>query len=147
MKILFAISGLAALVLAGCGGSGGSTLTKAQYDAKVSHLCLVAADQVHELHLSLGVRAWKVDGPRLVRIDKSFGDKLAALTPPAEIKVAAADFASANARVARDDRDAVAAADAGDAGKLRAAIDKANRDSTATFPAAKEIGATGCYIG
>ena len=47
---------VAVLGLAACGGSGGGTLTKAQYDAKLSRLCL---------GLNPGVE-WPIFGPQLI---------------------------------------------------------------------------------
>ena len=135
------------LGLAACGGSSASTLTKAQYDAKLSRLCLVAADQFRELHLDNTIASYTHDAQEILRIDRSFAAKLAALTPPDSIKSAVADYTAANAKFAQDDKDAVEAAKAGDAAKLHAAIARGNHDSLATWPFAKQIGAKGCYIG
>ena len=132
------------LVLAACGGTSG--LTKAQYGATVSRLCLRSADQFRELHLDLSVGAWRHSASDILKINRNFAAKLAALKPPASIASDAATYAKATAKVAQDDRDAVAFAKAGNAAKLHAVIAQQDRDNTATFPSAKAIGATGCYI-
>lgn len=136
----------AVLALAACGG-GGATLTKAQYDAKLSHLCLLASDQYRELHLDNSVASWKNDATQITRIEQSFKTRLAALKPPSSIASAAADYTRANGKATRDTLAAVAAAKAGDTAKLHAKIKQSNRDSLATWPSAKVIGAKGCYIG
>jgi len=148
LKALFAISCVAVLALAACGGGGGgaATLTKRQYDAKLSHLCLLAADQFRELHLDITVPSWKHDATEIIRIEQNFANKLASLKPPSSIAAAVADYRKANDKSFQDDRNAVAAAKAGDAAKLRAAITQGNKDNNATFPSAKVIGARGCYF-
>ena len=135
------------LALAACGGSGGATLTKEQYASKLSHLCLVAADQLRELHVDNGVAAWQADGPRILAIERRFNRKLAALKPPESIQAAVAAYTSANDRGFRATQDAVGAAEAGDAKRLQAALKQANEHDLATGPAAKKIRAAGCYVG
>jgi hypothetical protein len=73
-------------------------LTKEQYASKLSHLCLVAADQLRELHVDNGVAAWQADGPRILAIERRFNRKLAALKPPESIQAAVAAYTSANDR-------------------------------------------------
>jgi hypothetical protein len=148
VKALVAVSWVAVVALAACGGGGGgaATLTKTEYDAKLSHLCLLAADQSRELHLDITVPSWKHDAPEIIRIDQNFANKLAALKPPSSIAAAVANYKKANDKLFQDDRNAVAAAKAGDAAKLRAAITQGNKDNNATFPSAKAIGARGCYF-
>lgn len=147
MRAALAICG-AVLALAACGGSaGGATLTKAQYDSKLSHLCLVAADQFRELHLDNTVAAWRHDAQQISTIERSFQTKLAALKPPASITRAVATYVAKNDKATLDTEAAVAAARAGDAAKLHQLIDRSNHDDLATWPAAKEIGAKGCFIG
>ena len=133
------------LALAACGGSSG--LTKAQYDAKVSKLCLLAADQLRELHMDNSVAAWRHSGASVVRISEHFDTSLGTLKAPGDIAADAADFLEANEKLASDYKAAVAAANAGDRGKLLAAGNQSNKDGAATFAPAKAIGATGCYIG
>ena len=83
MRRLACLALLTGFAVAGCGGGGGGGgLTKAQYDAKLSYLCLAAADQVRELHLDVTVASWKHDGAALTRIEQSFKRRLAALEPP-----------------------------------------------------------------
>jgi hypothetical protein len=135
------------LALAACGGGGAPTLTKAEYASKLSRLCLVAADQLRELHLDISVAAWKADGPRVVAIEQSFNHKLAALKAPDSIKTAVTAYTKANDKGFRDTEDAVAAAKAGDANKFHAELTQANKDNLATGAPAKAIGAQGCYIG
>ncbi len=134
------------LALVACGGSGSATPNKEQYDAKLSRLCLVAADQLRELHVDNGVAAWRADGPRIVAIERRFNRKLAALKPPESIGAVVAAYTSANDRGFRATQDAVNAAKAGDAKRLQAALKQANKDNLATRPPAKKIGAAGCYI-
>ena len=133
------------LALAACGGSGG--LTNAQYAAKVSRLCLVAADQIRELHLSNTVDDYRHYAASILLIDGDFLRQLRKLKSPASIAAPAAAYARASAKAAQDDKNAVAAARSGDTAKLHAAIARANHDSLAAWPYAKKIGATGCYIG
>jgi hypothetical protein len=135
------------LALAACGGSGSATLTKQQYASRLSRLCMVAADQLRELHVDNGVAAWRADGPRIVAIERRFNRKLAALKPPESIQNAIAAYTRANDRGFRATHEAVGAAKAGAAKKLEAALQHANEDDLATGPPAKKIGAAGCYIG
>lgn len=138
-----------ALALAACGSgsSSSATLTRAQYDAKVNRLCLVTADQQRELHIDNTVADWSSHlGASTVEIDKRFDSRLAQWKPPSSIAGAAAAFRAASRKVLADDKAAVSAAKAGDKTKLRAAIQQANADVLATFPAARKIGATGCYV-
>lgn len=141
------------LALAACGGGGGGTaggsgtLTKAGYDAKLSHLCLLASDQYRELHLENSVASWKHYAPQITRIEQSFDAKLAALKPPSSIAADVAAYTRANGKASRETLAAVAAAKAGDAAKLHLEIKESNKASLATWPSAKAIGATGCYIG
>jgi hypothetical protein len=130
------------LALAACG----STSEKARYDARVSRLCLVAADQFRELHLDNSVGDWKRYGPTIVHIEEQFDNALAALPPPSSIAKPAAAFLDAYEKLAQDAKKAVAAANAGDRKSLRAAIAAGDEDDLATLPLAKTIGATGCYI-
>jgi hypothetical protein len=138
-----------ALALAACGGghSTAGTLTKPQYDAKVNRLCLVAADQLRELHLDNTVAAWKHEASNIVHIDEHFDDALGSLQPPPSIAKAVVVFRHAYEKLAQDAKDGVAAARAGDQARLRAAIAAENKDNAATYPLAKAIGATGCYVG
>ena len=134
------------LALTACGGSGTATLSKEQYASKLSRLCLVAADQLREMHVDNGVAAWRADGPRILAIERRFNRKLAALKPPESIQAAVATYPSANDRGFRATRVAVGAAKAGDPKKLQAALKHSNEDDLATAPAAKKIGAAGCYV-
>ena len=134
------------LALAACGGSGTATLSKEQYASKLSRLCLIAADQLREMHVDNGVAAWRADGPRILAIERRFNRKLAALKPPESIQAAVAAYASANDRGFGATQVAVGAAKAGDPKKLQAALKQANEDDLATGPAAKKIGAAGCYV-
>jgi hypothetical protein len=143
MRRAFLLSALV-LGLAACGGASG--LTKAQYDAKVSRLCLLAADRLRELHVDNSLGAWRHSGADVVRIARRFDNSLAALKAPGDIAAEAAAYLDANKQVLADYKAAVAAAMAGDRAKLRAAGNRSNKDGTATFAAAKAIGATGCYI-
>ncbi|HLX33426.1 MAG TPA: hypothetical protein VKR79_11795 [Gaiellaceae bacterium] len=148
MKTLAIGTAVSVLALAACGsgGGGGSTLTKAQYDAKVSRLCLVNADAFRELHLDDTVGDYKAFGSSIIHLDQSFATKLAALKPPSSIASEASAFGKANALAAQDDKDAVAAAKAGDAAKLKTLIAKYNHDEVATYPSAKAMGARDCYF-
>jgi len=132
------------VALAGCGGSGG--LTKAQYAAKVSRLCLLASDQVRELHMDNSVSVWEYSGPQVIHIARHFDKALAALKAPADSATDAAAYLKANEKVLADDRAALTAARAGDWPTLRTAVNQANQDSRATWQPAKTLGATGCYI-
>jgi len=135
------------LVTAACGG-GGSTLTKAQYAAKLSHLCLVAADQVRELHMDGSAASWKHDGRRRVAIGTRFEGALTSLKPPPSIANAVAAYTAASDREFEDDRDALALVEGRlhELTTLHALTDEANLDYLATARPAKRIGAAGCYI-
>ncbi len=139
------ILSLLVAALAACGGSS-SSLTKAQYDAKVNRLCLLAADQLRELHMDNSIGAWQHSGSSVVRVDEHFDTALAALKAPSEIATGAAAFLKANEKVATDDKAALIAAMSDDRAGLRAAGNRSTKDSAATSPAVKAIGATGCYI-
>ena len=134
-----------ALALAACGSSSG--LTRAQYDAKVSRLCLVAADQFRELHMDYTVGSWRQSGADAVRIAQHFDRAVAALKAPSAIASGAAAFLEANQKFAADYQDGVAAAKAGNPATLLLIDRRASTDGAATSRAAKAIGATGCYIG
>ena len=129
------------LALAACGGGSG-TLTRAQYAARVSHLCLLAADQIRELHPGTGGIG---DLRSIVHIDKEFLKQLAALKPPASIAAAAAGYAREMAKAAQDNKNAMVATKAGDRFKLYGAFEHRNHDGAAAWPYAKTMGATGCY--
>ncbi|HZS30201.1 MAG TPA: hypothetical protein VFA37_02975 [Gaiellaceae bacterium] len=147
MKTLTTCVSVLALAACGGGSGGGAALTKVQYDAKVNRLCLVSADRLRELHIDNTVADWKSHlGASAVAIDKDFTDKLAAWTPPASIASAAAAYVKANAKVTQDERDAVAAATAGDKAKLSAVLKQSNKDALATYPSAKQLGAKDCYF-
>ncbi len=143
MRRAFLLSALA-FVLAACGGAGG--LTKAQYDTKVSRLCLLAADRSRELHIDNSVAAWRHDGPSVVLIAQRFNNSLAALKAPGEIAAAAAAFLKANKKLLVDYQAAVAAAKAGDRARLQAIGQQSIRDGNATFAPARAIGARSCYL-
>jgi hypothetical protein len=134
------------LALAACGG-GGTTLAKKQYDTKVSRLCLLAADQMREIHMDASVSAWQHSGATVVRIAQQFATALAKLHAPDDIAADATAYLKADKKLVADYKAAVAAANAGDRATLRAAGEQSTKDGGATFPLAKAIGATGCYIG
>jgi hypothetical protein len=138
---------LLVLALAACGGSG--TLTKEQYAAKMSHLCLVAADQVRELHMDESAASWKHDGRRRVSIDSHLKSALAALKPPPSIANAVAAYTASSDREFADDKDALALVEGRlhELTTLRALNDQANVDYLGTARPARQIGARGCYIG
>lgn len=138
----------AVLALAACGGSSsGATLTKAQYDAKLSRLCLVAADQFRELHMNNSLADWRHYAADVSRIERHFDDALAALKPPKELAGGATLFLVENHALLDDDGGAAAAARAGDRASFREYIDSAREDARSSSITAKRIGATGCYIG
>jgi hypothetical protein len=132
------------LLLAACGGSGG--LTKAQYDARVSRLCLVAADGFREMHLTDTIGDYKHNAGSIVRIGEHFDKALAALKPPSSIAPEASAFLAASTRAATAEKNAVAAARDGNVATFLPALAQASRDSAAMSASAKAIGATGCYI-
>jgi hypothetical protein len=135
------------LALAGCGGSGSGRLTKAEYDAKVSHLCLLAADQFREMHLLNTMGDWQRNAAKIVRIRVHFGKALVALkAPPSISKTDAAGFLGANTNGLADDRLAIAAAGAGDYSGFLHALRAEHGDNRFGHRAAEAIGATGCYI-
>ncbi len=133
------------LALAACGGSSG--LSKAQYDAKVSRLCLIAADQFRELHMDYTVGSWRHSGTDAVRIAQHFDRAIAALKAPSTIASDAEVFLKANQMFAADYQDGVTAAKAGNPATLMLIDRRVSMDGAATSRAAKKIGATGCYIG
>lgn len=133
----------AAVLAAGCGG-GGKSLSKGDYASKLNRLCGSSADQFRELHLDLTVGDWKARGADVVNIDQSFLTKFDQLTPPDELKDAAREYRSAQAKVLADDQAAYEAAKTGDLSKLRSALDQANTDNGLGSAPAKEIGAQFC---
>ena len=133
------------LALTACGST--SALTKAQYAAKVSRLCVVAADQIRELHIDNSVSTWRHDGARVVQIAQHLVDSPGALRAPAEIADAAAAYLDVNEKALADGKAALEAAKAGDRVSLSAALLQASTDGRAGWPSAKAIGATGCYPG
>src|SRR5581483_2586839 len=114
LGLLVAVIGLAA-----CGGShaGSGGLTKAQYEQRVNRLCLVSAGRFRELHLTPTIGDYRHYASSIVHIDESFERKLAKWKPPASMASEVVAFAKAYKKVARDDKDAIAAARAGDAAK------------------------------
>ena len=132
------------LALAACGGSSG--LTKEQYDAKVSHLCLLAADQFREMHLMNTTDDWRYYAPRIVHVRVHFAKALAALKPPSAIAPDAAGYLRANRKALADDKRAIAAARAGDTVGFVRALRAEHRDDRTANRTAKAVGATGCYI-
>jgi hypothetical protein len=89
---------------------------------------------------------WRHFGPVAVRIAEHLDKSLAALKAPGDIAADAAAFLKANEKLAVDGKAALAAANAGDRAKLRAAVIQSTKDGAATSPSAKAIGATGCYV-
>jgi hypothetical protein len=132
------------LALAACGGSGG--LTKAQYDAKVSHLCLLAADHFRELHMDYSVLSWRHSGADAVRITQHFDRAVAALKAPSSIAADATAFLSANKKVAADYRDGATAASGGNPATIMLITRRLSLDGAATSRGAKKIRAAGCYL-
>ena len=139
-------------VAAGCGGGGGGgnggtagALSKDEFASKVSNLCLLADDQVHELHMTNSIIAWKNYGDRVVKIGQSFIDKVGALKAPDEIKGAVQEYLDANKKVVEDLRTATADAKKNDRKGMLAALAQGNKDNDDTWPPAKEIGAKSCY--
>jgi hypothetical protein len=137
---------LAATSLSACGGSGKKaySLTKAQYTAALDKICLVAADQLRELHLDNALDTYKARGDDIVAIIDRATGKFEALTPPDSVKDAAKRFNEANERLLADTKDAASAAKAGDRTKFEQGLAKADADNRAGRGPATEIGATGC---
>jgi hypothetical protein len=135
---------LLGLALAACGS--GSDEAKVAYGAKVSHLCLLAADQIRELHMDDSVSVWEGFGAQAVRIQEHFDTALTKLRAPDEIASEAAAYLKVNEKVLADDKAALAASWVPDWPTLEKAWKRANRDSRASWPLAKAIDATGCYI-
>jgi hypothetical protein len=132
------------VALAGCGGSGG--LTKEQYAAKVSRLCVLAADQVRELHMGNSVSAWKSYGPQVVHIARHFDNALAALKAPSDIATDAAAYLKASENVLAADEAILETAQIGDPGPLQVALTVGDKYSRTSSLRAKKLGATGCYV-
>jgi len=142
------LSSVFVFALAACGGgtSSAGKLTKAQYDKKLSHMCLLAADQIRELHMDNSIGDWKAFGPDLTAIARRFTNHLDPERAPATIAAAAREYEKANERVVQVERAVTTAATAGDRAKFRAMVKQVNGVNLATFPGANAIGATGCYI-
>jgi hypothetical protein len=145
MLLVGAVVALAGVV-AGCGGGKKAAgLTKQAYAAAQSKICLLASDQLRELHLEATVSAYKARGDNVLKIEEAAIKKIDALVPPAEIKAAAKLYSDANHVVLADVKAAVSAAKAGDRTKFQQAFAKSNTDNSATYAPAKEIGARSCY--
>jgi hypothetical protein len=134
------------LALAACGGGGTHRLTKEEYDAKVSHLCLLAADQFREMHLENTLADWQYNANRIVRIRIRFDNALAALKAPPSIKTDAAEFLASNKNALDDDRHVIGAARGGDRLEFLHALRSEHGDYRFAYHTAEAIGATGCYI-
>jgi hypothetical protein len=134
------------LALAACGGGGSDKLTKAGYDAKVSKLCLLAADQFREMHLTNTIADWQHYAAKIVHVRVHFDNALAALKPPSSIKSDAANYLGASKNILEDDRYAIAGARAGDMAGLFGGLREDHTDNRAADRFARAIGATGCYI-
>jgi hypothetical protein len=148
LSVISALAVTALLALAACGSakSSGGTMTKAEYDAKLNRMCLLAADQFRELHMDNSLGDWKAFGPELAAIDRHFTNNLHPEKAPAPIASAARSYVKAHEKVVQADEAAIVAAKAGDRTKLHAAVERVNEDNLATYPPAKAIGATGCYF-
>jgi len=134
------------LALAACGGGGPTRLTKEQYAAKVSHLCLLSEDQFRELHLENTVGDWQRYANKIVRIRVHFNKALAALKPPPSIKADVADFVAANKNALEDDKFVIGAARDGDSLEFLHALRSEHGDHRFAYHAARAFGAKGCYI-
>jgi hypothetical protein len=136
---------LLALAVSACGGGKkADKLTKQEYASALNKICLVAADQLRELHLDTTIGTYKARGDDIVDVIAKATSKFEALTPPAVVEDAAKTFNASYDRLLADTKDAVAAATAGDRTKWEQALSKADADSQAGRAPAKEIGATGC---
>jgi hypothetical protein len=142
---LLLLASTCALGVVACGGSSSKALTGAQYQAKVSHLCVLAGDGFHELHLTLSMADWRRHADEITAINDTFHRKVTALVPPPEVQHNADSFIAAYQKVFADDLAAIDAAKANDAKKFHAALSKAGQDVAATYPWASAIGAGGCY--
>ena len=142
-SVVLAVLALA-LAVAGCGGGGKHGLTKEEYNAKVNHLCLLAADQFREMHLLNTMDDWQRNATEIVRIRMHFNKALAAVKPPPAIKTDAESLLVANKNAVDDDRYAIAAAQAGDRLSFFHALRADSRDQRAAHRAAVLIGAEGC---
>lgn len=133
--------------LAACGGGSSGKLTKEQYTAKLNELCLHAADQFREMHLSNTFDGWQQNAPKIVRYRVRFNKAVAALKPPRSVSTEdSAGFLVSNKNALEDDRYAIAAAQAGDRIGFLHALRAEHNDNRAAHRAAVAIGATGCYV-
>jgi hypothetical protein len=112
--------------LAACGGASG--LTRAQYAAKLNHLCRAQADAVGGMHLTIAMADWQRDGAKIMNVGAHFNKAVSALKPPASLTGVARAYLGELQKVLADDRAAVAAAKARDANKFDSALRKASGD-------------------
>ena len=110
----------------------------------LNRICLVASDQFRELHLENTVGDWKARGDHIVKITEGATKKFKALTPPDELKDAAKQYNDAEDRFTAEIKNAVNAANAGDAAKFHAALSKSDKANTDSNVAAQKIGAADC---
>src|SRR5437868_14779473 len=104
---LFLPLGASVLAFAACGGGPPPVIVTPHYAARVSHLCLIAADQFRELHLTNTIGDYRHDATAIVHINSVFLNQLAKLNPPTELARPAAAYARAIAKSAKDQQNAV----------------------------------------
>ena len=138
------VAALAALTAAGCGGGGGKTLTKQEYQAGLNKICDRANRSLGALQITNSMRSFKDHGPQVLDIVQNTVAKFKALKPPKELKDAANRFNDANDNTLRDIEDAVKAAQAGDQTKFNQAGQRAQNDGRESNAAARAVGATHC---
>jgi hypothetical protein len=153
-----AIAILLVAFLAGCGGSskpsGGTTtngggkrtptLTRTQFVSAMNKICSSANSSVAALQLTTSMKTWKRNGSAATTIAQLTLKGFRFLTPPTELKAAAADYVAAATRIVNAVRDATDAAKEGNVQKFDQAITEQQNAGTKARVAARKIGAHSC---
>ena len=145
--MLVALTSLA-LGAAACGGggSGGKTLTKAEYAATLSQACKDSNDKLNALSLT-SITSFKDNGDAAVKIADDSLKEFKALKAPDAIKDAAKTFIDSADQIVTDLKNAVEAAKKDDETAFAAAVTAVQTHGKENDGAASEIGATECVSG
>jgi hypothetical protein len=132
------------LLLAGCGGGGGTPLTKEAYAAKADAICAKSSEQTKALGTPSDLPGLAKLADKTVGVlDKTIGD-LEGLKPPASEK-ALADAWLAQARNLKGDLQEIGdKAKAGDLGGVQDVLPKAKDHNTRSNELATRLGMTVC---
>ncbi len=134
-----------AVLAAGCGGGGKKAyaLSKQEYASALNAICTDVNTKVKTLDLS-SMATFATNGDSAVSVIQDATDQAKKLTPPDDLKDAAAQFNKAAEDSVSAVKDAVKAAKDGDQAKFEAATTSGQEADGRQNDAAKEIGANDC---